>query len=97
MTYVLVYTCLYMKQTEHERLTIIARSLTVEGVQVRAHLTIESQNGRNVIAASHVERIDGAEVSESLRLDTILAMVRAIAAESRAKSAARDAAQRKGL
>jgi hypothetical protein len=71
-----------------ERVTIIAKSLALEGLQVRANLTIERQNGRNVIAASSVERIDGEPVSESLRLDAILAIVRALAAESKAREAA---------
>jgi hypothetical protein len=77
---------------DEQRFTFIARSLTVEGVQVRAHLTLESKDGRNSIVASHVERLDGAEVSDDLRQETILTMVRAIAAESKAKLAARVAA-----
>ena len=71
---------------ENERFTFIARSLTVEGVQVRASLTIESENGRNSIVASHVERLDGADASD-LQFAAVVKMLSALPKKSAAHAA----------
>ncbi|WP_333647405.1 hypothetical protein [Candidatus Binatus sp.] len=69
-----------------QSVTIIARSLSVDGVQLRARIVLEPAERGCRLADSAVERIDGAEVSENLRSRAVLAIVRAIAADARKAS-----------